>query len=108
MLCCKTLPSHIVPYTHSATHQLIGLVMTIEKTELVALEHLEGTVCCAFLLDLLATCPACLSCTSPPVLSGFLQLFLNERSSNQDGFQVGTIDTLYSVLSLTLIGESCL
>ena len=40
------------------------------------------------------------------VPSGFHQSLLNQGSSNQDGFQVGTIDTLYSVLSLTLIGES--
>ena len=70
--------------------------------------HFGGTVCCAFPLGSSAMYPEYLFCISLPLPSGFSQLFSNQRSSNQDGFQVGTIDTLYSVLSLTMISESCL
>ena len=68
--------------------------------------HFEGPVCCKFHTVPSAMYPAYLFCTSLPLSTGFAQLFSNQNSSNQDGYQVGTIDTLYSVLSLTLIDES--
>ena len=49
-------------------HQLMCFVL-----EAVDSKHLEDTFCCTFPLDPSATWPACLSCTSPPVLSGFGQ-----------------------------------
>ena len=59
--------------------------------EAVDSKHLEETFCCTFPLDPSATWPACLSGTSPPVLSGFGQLSSNHCNPNQDEFQEETI-----------------
>ena len=68
--------------------------------------HFEGPVCCEFQPVPSAMYPAYLFYTSLLLSTGFAQLFSKWEKSNQDGYQVGTIDTLYSVLSLTLIDES--
>ena len=70
------------------------------------LTHSEEPFYNAFFLIPSATCPACSFYMAPLVPFHLLQSFLNQSSSNLDGFQAGTIDTLYSVFSINLTGES--